>query len=339
MIGLLTDGEGEPVSVEVFKGNTSDIKTFLSQVKKVAQDFGIEEVTMVGDRGMIKSEQVKDLKEHNFHYITALTKSQIETLLDDKIIQMELFDEKICEVENDNIRYILRRNPVRVEEIENNRQSKIRKIKTKMAQHNKYLEEHLKAGVKTAYKKIKVLIEQLKLSEFISIKVDGRKLSLDIDLDKKAENTLLDGCYVIKTDLTKEQVSCETVHQRYKDLAMVEQGFRTMKTGLLETRPIYVQKEKRTRGHVFVVMLAYSIIRELKKLWKNIDLTIEEGINELNTICCMDISIKGTLCRHIPEPREMGQKLLKTANVILPEVLPNRGVVVATRKKLVGERK
>ena len=101
VIGLLTDELGDPVSVEVFKGNTNDLKTFLSQVKKLAYEFGIEAVTMVGDRGMIKSGQIKDLKEHQFHYITALTKPQMETLLKDKIIQMELFDEKICEVEQD----------------------------------------------------------------------------------------------------------------------------------------------------------------------------------------------------------------------------------------------
>ncbi len=128
------------------------------------------------------------------------------------------------------------------------------------------------------------------------------------------------------------------VHQRYKDLAQVKQGFRTRKTGLLETGPIYVRKEKRTREHVFVVMLAYCIIRQLKELWKDLDMTVEEGINELNTICSIKINAKGISYWQIPEPREMGLKLLKAANISLPEVLPNRGIIVATKKKLIYNR-
>lgn len=339
VIGMLTDEEGNPVSVEVFKGNTNDLKTFLNQVKKFSEEFGIKEVTMVGDRGMIKSEQINSLKEHNFHYITAITKSQIETLLDNGIIQMELFDDEICEVEHNNVRYVLRRNPVRVIEIDKNRQSKIRKIKSKLTQQNKYLKEHSRAGVITAERKIKKLIKQLKLNDFITVGIDGRTLSLDIDEERKSEKELLDGCYVIKTDLTKEQASIEAVHQRYKDLALVEQGFRIMKTALLETRPIYVRKEQRTRGHVFVVMLAYCISRELKELWKSLDLTVAEGIEELDTICSVEVNIKKSKYRRVLKPRLMGKNLLKLSGAVLPDVLPCKGAIVVTRKKLVSERK
>lgn len=339
VIGLLTDEEGEPISVEVFKGNTSDVNTFLSQIKKLANDFGIKEVTMVGDRGMIKSGQIEDLRKENFHYITALTKPQIEKLIKEKTIQIELFDEKICEVEKDNIRYILRRNPVRVEEIEKNRESKIKRIKKKIEEQNRYLREHEKAEEAVSLRNINNYIKQLKLEDYVEVKLEKRKITVFIDKGKKEESVLLDGCYVIKTDLEKDQAIKETVHQRYKDLAEVEQGFRTMKTGLLETRPIYVRKESRTRGHVFVVMLSYSIIRQLKELWKEIDLTIEECLNELNTICSIKINVKGVSCWQIPEPREMGLKLLSAANISLPEVLPNRGVIVATKKKLINNRK
>ncbi|MFH1259650.1 MAG: IS1634 family transposase [Elusimicrobiota bacterium] len=339
VIGLLTDEEGIPVSVEVFKGNSNDLRTFTNQVKKVADDFKIEEVTMVGDRGMIKTKQIKDLHEHNFHYITALTKPQIETLISSKIIDLELFDEDICEVENAGIRYILRRNPVRVSEIENNRQSKIKKIKTNIDWQNKYLNEHKRAKSSVAEGKIKKLIKKLRLTDFTSVEIEGKKLLLKIDDNKKADTTLLDGCYVIKTDLTKGQVSDEVVHQRYKDLAMVELGFRTMKTGLLETRPIYVQKEKRTRGHVFVVMLAYCLIQELKKIWRDMDITVEEGVNELTAICSVEINIKGARYQKILKPAVLGRNLLKLADVTLPDVLAFKGVNVDTKKKLATERK
>ena len=92
VIGLLCDEEGVALSIEVFEGNTSDAKTFLPQVRKSAERFGVREVTFVGDRGMIKSPQIEQLGE-GLHYITAITKPQIESLLRAGVIQMELFDQ------------------------------------------------------------------------------------------------------------------------------------------------------------------------------------------------------------------------------------------------------
>ncbi|EQD63828.1 transposase IS4 family protein, partial [mine drainage metagenome] len=150
VIGLLTDDDGWPISIEVFRGNTNDVKTFTSQVKKLASDFGCESVTMVGDRGMIKTEQIADLSEQRFYYITATTKAQMETLLKQKVIQMELFTEKLCEIEHEGIRYILRKNPVREKEIQDSRNGKVEKIRNIVDERNKYLSDHPKANVSTA---------------------------------------------------------------------------------------------------------------------------------------------------------------------------------------------
>jgi hypothetical protein len=106
VIGLLCDESGEPVSTEVFAGNTKDTQTFASQVKKAAERFGCERVTFVGDRGMIKIPQIKDLPK-GFHYITAITKPQINSLMDKGVIQIGLFDEDLFEIEDNDIRYIL----------------------------------------------------------------------------------------------------------------------------------------------------------------------------------------------------------------------------------------
>src|SRR5216684_4116465 len=103
VIGLLCDEQGAPVSTEVFRGNTQDPKTFAAQVKKASQLFGCERVTFVGDRGMIKSGQVEDLAQAGFHYITAITKPQIDTLIEARLIQMELFAAELCEVERKGV--------------------------------------------------------------------------------------------------------------------------------------------------------------------------------------------------------------------------------------------
>lgn len=337
VIGLLTDAEGVPVSVEVFKGNTNDTKTFLNQIKKIAGRFKVKEVTMVGDKGMIKSTQIEDLRDEEFNYITSITKPQIETLIKKESLQFELFSEELCEIVSDKIRYILRKNPQRVKEIEKTRQEKIEKVQKLVKEQNKYLLEHKKAKVSAAQKRVENLLEKLKVSNYTEVKSEGRGLSLKIDAEKKRKEARLDGCYVIKTEL-KEDISAETIHQRYKSLSLVEHGFRTMKTGLLETRPIFVRKEKRTRGHVLVVMLAYLIIHELQKLWSEMDITVEEGIAELTTIGSLEIKIGETSYNQIPQPTALGEQLLNLANVNLPSAIPHTDKKVATKRKLPSRR-
>jgi len=337
VIGLLTDAKGVPVSVEVFKGNTSDPQTMLGQIQKIAGRFGINKVTFVGDRGMIKSAQIHDLKAEHFHYITAITKPQIEALLKQEVLQLEQFTEWLCEVENEGIRYILRRNPQRVEEIAQTRQEKIQTIQHLIHRQNAYLSQHRRANVSVALRQITARLQQLKLSRFVRVEAQQRRLALTIDHKKQAELSALDGCYVMKTDLSQEEASTETVHQRDKDLALVEQGFRTIKTGFLETRPVFVRKEQRTKGHVLVVMLAYLLVRELQKLWAAVNVTVEEGILELSTLTTIAIHIGPTRYHQIPKPRDLGGQLIRLAHVRFPEVLPSRNIKVATRKKLVRE--
>jgi hypothetical protein len=334
VIGLLTDHQGIPVSVEVFQGNTNDTKTVLPQIKKMAQQFGIQEVTLVGDRGMIKTAQIADLKAEHFHYITAITKAQIGTLLKKEVFQMDHFSEHLCEIESDGVRYILRRNPVRAVEIEQSRQDKIDKLQRLVAEKNTYLSEHPRAKPSVASEYLTQWLDKLKLSEFCHIEAKERVLSFKVDRDKKDKASLLDGCYVIKTELDKESVSADIIHQRYKDLALVEQGFRTIKTGLLETRPVFVRKAKRTRGHVLIVMLAYLMIQELQTLWAEADLTVEEGILELSALTTIEIQLGQTCYQQIPTPRELGRKLLHLAKVRVPHALPSKNIKVATRKKL-----
>ncbi|MEK7083056.1 MAG: IS1634 family transposase [Patescibacteria group bacterium] len=338
VIGLLCNAAGAPLSIEVFTGNTSDPKTVASQIRKVADRFGGGDVTFVGDRGMIKSQQVEDLG--SFHYITAITKPQIQTLLQ-SLFQMTLFDQTLAEVEdNDGIRYILRRNPIRADEIQATREEKYQSVLKGMERENRYLQEHPRSKVEVAQSKVEQRLKRLKISDWAILSVCGRVMSLSKDPVALASVSELDGCYVLKTDLSCEQATKEVVHARYKDLAQVEWAFRTMKTTQLEMRPVYVRKESRTRGHAFVVMLAYRIIKELASRWASIDMTVEEGIRALTTLCAVEIKVQGKAsCQQIPEPRESIQRLLKAADVRLPKVLPSRGIIVTTKKKLQERRK
>lgn len=102
---MLTDASGEPISIQLYPGNTSDPPTFLDAVTKVKTRFGAEEMTFVGDRGMIKRLGKAALGEAKFRYATALTDPQIRALLKQWVFQLELFDEKPAEVEHEAKRY------------------------------------------------------------------------------------------------------------------------------------------------------------------------------------------------------------------------------------------
>lgn len=342
--GLLCDEQGRPVSIEVFAGNTNDTKTFGSQVRKVADRFGGGVVTMVGDRGMIKGPQIQQIQavdELELHYITAITKPQIETLLRQGVIQMNLFDETVAEVldETTHVRYVLRRNPQRAAEVAATRQAKWAKWQQRVAEQNTYLAEHPRAVVDVARRKIEAYHKKLRLPA-IDLNVNHRTISLTKQEDAWREASKLDGCYCLKTDLSSQQASKETVHDRYKDLSQVEWAFRTSKTTLLEARPIYVRLETRTRGHLLVVMLAYLLIQELAACWRELDVTVEEGLAELKSLCTTQVVVKGTSVLHnVPQPRASVQRLLDAAHVTLPKTIADRGVTVSTRKKLTEERK
>lgn len=342
VIGLLCSEDGVPLSVEVFTGNTQDPKTFAPQIKKVAERFGTKEVTFVGDRGMIKSQQIEQLcsKQYGFHYITAITKAQIEKLLKEEVIQMDLFDQELSEVKTtEGLRYVLRRNPARALEIQKSRQDKLKALKKEIAKENQYLKEHPRSVVEVSLRKVNDRSKQLKISDWALLSASGREIKLAIDNDILTEEAKLDGCYVLKTDLSEAAATKEIVHNRYKDLALVESAFRTTKTVELELRPIHVRLATRTRGHVFVVMMAYRIVKELSTRWQHMNLTVEEGINELASLCATELLLEGTAkLNDIPEPRESVKKLLDAANVHLPKSLPCSGIHVTTKKKLQSSR-
>ena len=340
VIGLLCDEWGKPVSIEVFRGNTNDTKTFYSQIKKVINRFGGNEITFVGDRGMIKGPQIKELQKNSFHYITAITKKQIETLLSQGTIQLEFFDEELAEIEDDQgIRFVLRRNPTRAEEIKQTRDNKLLSLEHLSIKQNEYLSEHPRAQVATALRKIKERAAKLKISKWIIVTAKERKIIIQVDEIALVEESKIDGCYVLITDLKKE-ISKETVHARYKDLAKVEWAFRTIKTVELEIRPIHVRLADRTRGHALVVMLAYKIVQELANRWRDIELTVPEGINELSQVCAIEMRVNNKpFANRIPHPRDTIKELLKCAEVHLPEIFSASAKKVATRKKLVDRRK
>jgi transposase len=321
---LICDQDGYPISVEVFDGNTSDTQTVGNQLLKLKEVFGVDQAIFVGDKGMIKSHQIEEITstEYGWDYITSITKPQIEKLLQAGVFQMSFFDDKLMEVQDGDIRYVLRRNPIRVNEIDKNRKDKIQKIKNEINTLNLYLQDHPKAKVETAMKKLGAKISKLKISLVFQITNQGRTINYNIDQAGLEELGRLDGCYVIKTEVKKGELSAQLVHDRYKDLAMVEFAFRTIKTTLEEIRPIYVRKEERTRGHVFVCMLGYLIIKYITDATQQLEYTRKFIFECLDKIQYIEYDFSGKKIKTLPSDMdEHFLKILESLNIKLPKYL------------------
>jgi hypothetical protein len=341
VIGLLADADGRPLSIEVFKGNTSDVKTFSSQLNKAAARFGAERVTFVGDRGMIKAPQRAELGAAGFHSITAITKAQIDALIAAGVLQMDLFEETLAEVEGlGGERYVLRRNPARAAELAASRADKLKTLQAAVEAANAYLSQHPRAAAKTQLARLKAKSETLHVDKFLAVADEGRRVVVTVDEAALAGAARLDGCYALRTDLPKTVVDKQIVHDRYKDLAQVEWAFRDSKTVQLEIRPVYLRDENRTRGHALVVMLAYLLTQALRQRWRDIDLTVQEGLGRLASLCLVEVIIGGQPSyNQVPTPRDDVRQLFEAADIVIPSALPLVSARVATNQKLPQRRK
>ena len=199
VMGLLTDGDGHAISIDTYKGNTNDVKTFTDQLDKLKNRFKLENITIVGDGGMIKSSDIETIREMGYDYITSIGKPSIRKLIEEQSsrIRMSLFDENLQEVidEERNVRYILRQNPVRRDEIRATRESKVIRLKAFVKEKVEYYNTHFKAKKETMINNIDKKLSSLKLKSFISYKVTY----IDGDCEVKKDNKTITTNLPIKT--------------------------------------------------------------------------------------------------------------------------------------------
>jgi len=282
--GLLTDVHGEPVSIQVYEGNTSDPDTVGDQVRKLAQQFGAKDVVLVGDRGMIKTKGRALLAQEGFRYITSMTDPEIRKALASGILQIDLFDEEVTEVVSDDRRYILRRNPAMTCRSRTRRADQLARVQAKVDARNELVANSKKASPEVSLRSAEKWLKTYKLTKYVRAELSGLFVDLVIDEEARTELESLDGCYVVTTDVPEEQAAAQIIWDRYGDLQKVERDFRTMKTSGLQLRPIFLRKANRTRAHAFVTMLALKISRELQRRVAPLDLTVEDALDRLEGV-------------------------------------------------------
>ena len=265
--GLLCDGEGRPIAVEVFPGNTADPVTFTQIVARVRNRFGIKRVVFVGDRGMITSARIdEDLRGvDGLEWISALRSEGIRKLIKGKLVQRSLFDERdLAEITSDDFpgeRLIVCRNPQLAEE-------RARKREALLQATEKQLEPIRKATLRKRSPlrgqdeiglRVGKIIGKHKMQKHFQLTITEKSFSFQRNNQKIKDEALLDGLYVVRTSVKSDTMPAVRVVETYKSLSRVERAFRCLKTVDLQLRPIYHHKDERIRAHVFLCMLAYYV--------------------------------------------------------------------------------
>jgi len=282
--GLLTDGAGEPLSIQLYAGNTSDPPTFLDAVEQLKVRFGTEEIAVVGDRGMIKALGQAALGEARFRYVTARTDPQVRALLQRGVLQLGLFEDQPAEVTVGHKRYVLRCNPQTQARERARRQDQWARVRKWIETRNATVAKQPRCEPASSLRGAQARLKTYRLGGWVSVRLEGRQVVWTEDAAAREREAQLDGCYVIESDLPVAAASPQAVHDRYLDLTRVERDFRTLKTGLLEIRPVFLRKAERTRGHAVVSLLALKLARELERRVAPLGLTVNDAVERLKGV-------------------------------------------------------
>ena len=272
--GVMTDGEGRPVAVEVYPGNTGDPTTVGDQVEKLRERFGLQRVVLVGDRGMLTQPQIDKLQKHpGMGWITALKSGAIRDLVEQGALQLSLLDEKnLAEITSPDYpgeRLVACHNPLLAEERARKRQALLEateKSLTKIAQQVARRKKKPLTAAEIGLKVGKVL-GRYKVGKHFDCRIGEGSFTWSRRPDSIEQEAQLDGIYVLRTSEAVERLSAEDTVRSYKRLAEVERAFRCLKGIDLLVRPIRHRTEERVPAHIFLCLLAYYLEWHLRQAW------------------------------------------------------------------------
>jgi len=273
--GLLTDARGCPVAVSVHEGNVADSQTLMPEVKRLREDFGIERLVMVGDRGMISQKAIDEMRDTDgIGWITALKSASMRALLEQGHLQLGLFDERnLLEIELADYpgeRLVACRNP----ELAKLRAHKREALLVATERSLDKIKTRVEAGKLTGRGEIGLrvgkVINQYKVAKHIALAIGENTFTFVRKRDAIAAEAALDGIYIIRTSVPAAQMDSADCVRNYKALANVERAFRSLKTIDLKVRPIHHRTADRVRAHIFLCMLAYYIEWHMREAWREL---------------------------------------------------------------------
>jgi transposase len=284
--GLLTDERGCPVAISVHEGNTSDSTTFMPQVQRLRGEFGIKRMVMVGDRGMISQKAIDEMSQDgDVAWVTALRSSSIRTLVEQRHLQLGLFDESnLLEISSPDFpgeRLVACRNPELAKMRGHTRDDLLLATETSLQK----IKVRVDAGKLVGKDKIGVavgrVVNQYKVAKHFELTITDHSFTFWRIANSIAAEAALDGLYIIRTSVTSQRMDAATCVRTYKSLAQVERAFRSIKTMDLKVRPIHHHLEGRVRAHIFLCMLAYYVEWHMREAWRELMFADEEQAAKL----------------------------------------------------------
>jgi len=273
--GLLTDARGCPVAVSVHEGNVADSQTLLPEVKRLRADFGVEQLVMVGDRGMISNQAIAELRQsEGIAWITALKSVSIRALIEQGHLQLGLFDERnLLELSSPDYpgeRLVACRNPQLAKLRTHKREELLAATEASLAKIKARVDAGKLLGQDEIGLRVGKVINQYKVAKHFELAIGDNAFSFARKLGAIAAEAALDGLYIIRTSVPSAQMDAPDCVRNYKSLANVERAFRSLKTIDLKVRPIHHRSADRVRAHIFLCMLAYYVEWHMREAWREL---------------------------------------------------------------------
>jgi transposase len=271
--GLVTDGRGCPVAVSVFAGNINDTTTFLPEVTRLRERFGLRELVIVGDRGMIAQTAIYNLKSvDGLSWITALKSPQIRALRAGGTLQLGLFDDRnlfeLTDPDYPGERLVACRNP----ELANLRAHKRQALLAATTAELEKIRRRVTKGRLRGRAEIGLcvgrVINKYKVAKHFNVTITNTTFQFVTRTARVATEAALDGIYVIRTNVGAATLTAADAVRHYKALSNVERAFRSLKTIDLHVRPIHHHVADRVRSHIFLCMLAYYVEWHMREAWR-----------------------------------------------------------------------
>jgi len=267
LFGVLSNGEGCPVAVEVFEGDTADPHTLAAQVKKLRERFRLRQLVLVGDRGRLTHRRIDEglRPVEGLDWITALRAPQIQKLVADGALQMSLWDERrlagIAHPDYPGERLIVCRNPLLAEERARKPQESIAAAEQELDRIGAATQRPRRAL--KSRERIHCLVGRAlagsKVAKCFGWEITSEGFRYQRRPERIAQDAALHGIYVIRTSVSEQRLSAEQTVRTYKRLATVERAFRSLKSVDLQVRPIRHRLPERVRAHVLICLLAYYV--------------------------------------------------------------------------------
>jgi hypothetical protein len=271
--GLLTDRRGCPVSVSVFEGNVADPPTLLAQVETLRTRFGIREMVLVGDRGMLTQTQIEVLKQHaGIDWIGALKSGAIHRLIQQGVVTVEhLVDQPLMTLTHPDYpgeRLIACRNAALAKKRAHHRQALLEATEQELTTIQAMITRGNLSGADQIGVRVGKVINRYKMAKHFQLTIETDAFRFQRDETKIAAESALDGVYVVRTSLTRDRLEPEETVRCYKNLSRVERAFRSIKTLDLKVRPIYHRLADRVKAHILLCLLAYYVKWHLMEAWR-----------------------------------------------------------------------